>query len=97
LGKIPSTFELSPNFPNPFNAKTKIQYGLPQSNHVVIRIYNTLGQTVKELVNGEFSAGYYETIWDATDMTNREVRSGIYFLHMKAADFSKTKKLLLLR
>jgi len=97
LENIPSSFEISQNFPNPFNANSQIRYGLPHRSFVVLRIYNTLGQFIKELVNEELSPGYHEVIWDGKDSYGREVGSGIYFLHMEAISFSKTLKMLLVR
>jgi hypothetical protein len=85
-------FRLDQNYPNPFNPSTTIQYALPSRSHVRLTIFNTLGQIVRELVNGEMSAGYHEVQFDATGLS-----SGVYFYRLQAGTFIETKRLLFLR
>jgi Secretion system C-terminal sorting domain len=92
LDPKPSTFSLRQNYPNPFNPSTTIRYGLPSESHVTLTVYNTLGQKVTELVNGEMHAGYHEVRFDGTNLT-----SGVYFYRLQAGNFVATKKLLFLR
>ena len=95
---IPKSFRLEQNYPNPFNPTTNIRYGLPTESKVKIKIYNLLGQEIKELVNNTESAGYHEINFNAADLA-----SGIYFYKIVAIStsgnitFSDTKKLLLLK
>ena len=95
---VPDHFELSQNYPNPFNPSTMIRYALPYRSIVRIRIYNTLGQLVSQLVSGEQAAGFGEAVWNAT------VPSGMYFYRIEAVSVSNpqikfvdVKKMLLLK
>ena len=89
---VPTQFSLDQNYPNPFNPTTTIRYGLPQRSHVLLTTYNTLGQCVAELVNGDVEAGYHEVQFDA-----RSLASGVYFYRITAGDFKQMKRLVLVR
>ena len=91
---IPETFLLSQNYPNPFNVGTVIGYGLQRGHHrVSITIYNTLGQVVTKLMEGEEQeGGYYQTGWSAS-----RVPSGVYFYRMSVGGFSTTKKMIVIK
>jgi hypothetical protein len=91
-GRIPSAVSLSQNYPNPFNPSTTIQYSLPQRSSVTLTVFNTLGQAVAMLVQGEREAGCHEVQFDASGLP-----SGVYFYRMLARDFIETKRLLLLK
>jgi pectin methylesterase-like acyl-CoA thioesterase len=94
----PTNFELSQNYPNPFNPSTRINYALPFESNVKLIIYNSLGETVKELVNTFQNGGYYEVTFDAKTLS-----SGIYFYYISATskdgihNFTNTKKMILLK
>jgi hypothetical protein len=90
--KIPDAYSLSQNYPNPFNPTTTIQYALPSRSYVTLTVFNTLGQIVRALVNGEMEAGYHVVQFDASGLS-----SGVYFYRMRVGDFLETKRLLLLR
>ena len=89
---IPQSVSLHQNYPNPFNPSTTIRYGLPSRSHVVLTVYNTLGQQVATLVQGEQEAGFHEAVFDASGLA-----SGVYLYRLQAGDFLQTKRLLLLR
>ena len=91
-GPIPVSVALLQNYPNPCNPSTTIQYALPTCSHVTLTVYNTIGQIVCELVNGEMEAGYHSVEFDAPGLS-----TGVYFYRMKAGDFTETRRLLLLR
>jgi hypothetical protein len=85
-------FSLSQNYPNPFNPSTNIRYGLPQRSHVLLTVFNTLGQQVATLVQEEREAGYHEVKFDATGLS-----SGVYFYRLTAGDFTQSRRLHLVR
>jgi hypothetical protein len=91
------TFSLAQNFPNPFNPNTFIQFSLPVSGKISLKIYNLLGQEVKTLIDEEKRAGEYEVLWDGKDNFGEDVASGIYFYRVAVGDFSETRKLVLLK
>jgi hypothetical protein len=97
LSQIPKTFSLSQNYPNPFNPVTTIKYALPKDTWVKINIYNILGQKVKTLVDEFQVAGYKQVIWDTKNDDKKEVASGIYFYRIQACDFTKAKKMVILK
>jgi predicted small secreted protein len=78
LASLPQRFALHQNYPNPFNPTTLIQYDLPQSARVVLKIYNVLGQEVRTLVNAVQEAGYKSVQWDATNNLGARAGSGVY-------------------
>ena len=92
VAPIPEEFVVSQNFPNPFNAKTTISFGLPDEAKVSIAIYNVAGQLVKAIDAGNMSAGYHSIVWDANN-----VASGVYFYKVTAGNFSETMKMTLLK
>ena len=89
---IPQEYFLSQNYPNPFNPSTKINYRIPVQGHVMLKIYDVLGNEVSVLVNEDKPAGNYEVTFDLTDLP-----SGIYFYELTAGNFIQTKKMILIR
>jgi hypothetical protein len=89
---LPEYFELRQNYPNPFNPYTTIEFSLPHSGFVTLKIYNLLGEEVATLVSEERNAGKYKVEWHASNMA-----SGMYFYRLQAGGFMETKKLILLR
>ena len=90
--KIPEDYSLSQNYPNPFNPSTTINFTIPELSHVKLSIYNILGDTITELINERMDAGYYNTKWDATNLT-----SGVYFYQIQTDKYFSTKKMLLVK
>jgi hypothetical protein len=84
--ELPSSYSLHQNYPNPFNPSTTIRYGLPERSHVTLSVYNTLGQQVTVLQNGEQEAGYHDVKFDASSMP-----SGVYFYRLQAGSYVETK------
>jgi hypothetical protein len=89
---IPANFVLNQNFPNPFNPSTTIQYFLPRSKEVVLKIYNLQGQEIETLINEKQNAGSYEIFWYPMNIPN-----GIYIFRLEAGDFVDSKKLMLVK
>jgi Secretion system C-terminal sorting domain len=75
--KPPDHFELFQNYPNPFNPSTTISYLLPNDSHVILKIYNSVGQEVATLVNDDRSVGYHQEVWNASG-----VASGMYIYQL---------------
>jgi hypothetical protein len=96
-GAMAYTFKLSQNFPNPFNPVTTIQYRVARHAQVTISVYNIAGQLTAILYNGEQKQGEYSVQWNGRDTHGRPVASGVYFVKMKAGDFEKTNKMMLLK
>jgi hypothetical protein len=88
----PSEFLLSQNYPNPFNPTSTINYSVAKAGHVSLKIYNSLGETVATLVDGNKAAGNYT----ATINLNKSA-SGIYFCRMESGAYSSTRKLMLMK
>jgi hypothetical protein len=89
---LPKYYSLIQNYPNPFNPSTVISYQLPVISYVTLKVYDILGREVETLVNEEKPAGSYEAQFNASGLT-----SGIYFYQINAGEYSKTKKMILLR
>ena len=96
-GIFPIQYSLSQNSPNPFQSQTIIEYQLPQTSELSIKIYNLLGQVVKTLVEKKQQAGTYSISWDGRDEARRQMTSGIYFYRFTTKNFSKTQKIILLQ
>jgi len=90
--EVLSDYFLSQNYPNPFNPSTTIQFSLPQTSHVTLEVFNTLGERVGVLASEELTAGTYNYSWDAAGLT-----SGIYFYKLQAGSFVETKKMILMK
>lgn len=88
----PEAFRLHQNYPNPFNPSTMIQFSLPRSEFVMLRVLDILGEQITTLVSENLSAGTHHVEWNAHSMP-----SGVYFYRLQAGAISQTKKLVLLR
>ncbi len=94
---IPNNFYLKQNYPNPFNPVTKINYDLPKSGYVSLKIYDGLGKEVANLFEGEQSAGS-----SSFDFNGYNLSSGTYYYRMEAGinnliQYSMTRKMILLK
>jgi hypothetical protein len=90
---IPITFELKQNFPNPFNPTTTIEFVIPISSEVILKIYNSLGKEVSTLVSERLSAGLHSYKWSQP----AGIASGIYLYRLQAGNYVETKKMVLMR
>ena len=100
---IPDILAIRQSYPNPFTNFTTIEYDVPTSQNVVIKIFNIKGQTIKTLVNEDKNAGYFTIVWDGTNENGDEVSSGVYFCQMytpknpNGGQFVKAKKMVKIR
>ncbi|MDD3643657.1 MAG: FlgD immunoglobulin-like domain containing protein, partial [Candidatus Krumholzibacteria bacterium] len=93
-----AAFELRQNIPNPFNPATRISFVVPDGGAAIsLRIYDSAGRLVRTLVDGYEPAGSREVSWYGENDQGRPVSSGVYFYRLTAPEFSKTKKMILLR
>jgi hypothetical protein len=86
-----STYALDDNYPNPFNPSTTIRFQLPRSSMTSLKIFNTLGQAIATLIEGQKEAGLHQVEWNAMD-----IASGIYFYRLQVGEFVDTKKMIVL-
>ncbi len=88
----PAAYALSQNFPNPFNPTTSIEYSVPRSGVVTLKVYDILGQQVAAIVSGFQSAGVHTAVFNGQNLA-----SGVYFYRLQASNFSVVRKMVLLK
>lgn len=89
---LPETFELYQNYPNPFNPLTIIQFRIPNSEFVSLKVYDVIGNEVATLVDEYKPAGMHNVQFTMNNLT-----SGVYFYQLKAGSFTETKKMILIK
>jgi len=95
---LPDDYKLEQNYPNPFNPTTNISYTLPMQINISVNIYNFLGEHVVTLLNNEIQqAGVHDVVWNSLNKNGARVPSGTYFYELKYGNFSKTKRMTLLK
>ena len=97
VGSLPEQYGLAQNHPNPFNPETTIGYMLPASGDVVLEVFGVNGQLVARLVDGYREAGRYEVRWDGRNLSGQEVSSGVYVYRIRSGDFTKIRRMMLLK
>jgi len=94
---LPAQFELTQNFPNPFNPTTVIPFGLPGDVHVRLAIYNILGQQIRTLVNSPMNSGFHRLLWNGYNDRGQQVAAGVYFYLLEAGPFRQSRKMTLIK
>ena len=89
---IPTVYALDQNYPNPFNPTTKINFSLPESGMVTLKVYDILGKEVMTLVNQVMPASYHSVEFDASQLS-----TGIYMYRIQSNDFVSVKKMMLIK
>ena len=89
---LPDAFYLGQNFPNPFNAVTKIAFGLPEASRVTIRVFDVAGREIATLVSGELHAGVHTAVWSAEGFN-----SAVYLVKLETPSFSDVCKVMLIK
>jgi hypothetical protein len=98
LDSPPREFNLTQNFPNPFNPNTTIEFKMPSAGRVSVFIYNILGQKVSSLLNSEYKEpGTYRLVWDGHNSNGEQAASGIYILYLKSKKYKRSIKMILQR
>ncbi|MEE9554085.1 MAG: cohesin domain-containing protein [candidate division Zixibacteria bacterium] len=96
-GRLPESFLLSQNYPNPFNANTNIRFDLPSEGWAELSVYDLLGRKITVLLNEYLPAGSHLVTWDGRAGDGNMMATGVYFYRLKATNFDKTKKMLLMK
>jgi hypothetical protein len=91
-GVAPADYVLKQNFPNPFNPTTQIEYSIPTTGYVTLKVYNLLGEEVATLFEGNQKAGNYIATFNGSKHS-----SGVYLYRLEAANFSEARKFTLLK
>jgi hypothetical protein len=96
--QISETYGMLPNFPNPFNPSTTIQFRLVEDDFGTVSIYNLKGQRIKEIYTGEFIKNEIQYIvWDGTDKNDNDLPTGIYFAKVQTKKTSLVRRLLMMK
>ena len=90
--QTPSAFNLNQNYPNPFNSSTTIQFSLPHTSFVTLKVYNILGEEVSTLVTEELAGGKCNVEWNAGGLV-----SGVYYYRLQAGQLVEIRKFILLK
>jgi len=100
---LPSGFQLEPNYPNPFNPSTVINFSLPEASRVTVNVYNDAGQLVRKLVDNEMAAGRHSAHWNGRNHSGKIAAAGIYLYQIIARGgdgnmiFTQTRRMTLLK
>ncbi|MBX2992559.1 MAG: metallophosphoesterase [Bacteroidetes bacterium] len=95
--RSPLSFMLDQNYPNPLNPQTRIVFEIPDRGHVTLRVFNTLGQEVRTLVEENLPSGRHEVLWDGRDKNGLTVPSGVYFYRLNTGENVTVKKMSVVR
>jgi hypothetical protein len=90
--ELPLQYALEQNYPNPFNPSTKISYSIPEDGFVKLAVYNLLGEEVATIVNSFQKADRYEVNFNASSLS-----SGVYVYKIESANYTASKKLVLMK
>jgi hypothetical protein len=90
--QIPNKVVLHQNYPNPFNPTTTIEFSIPQTEFVTVKVYNIVGHEITTLINDELSTGNHSIQWDGSHQL-----SGVYFVQIESNGFVQTRKIVLLK
>jgi subtilisin family serine protease len=92
VASLPQLFEMGQNHPNPFNPRTTIEFSLPTSERVMLRVFDLRGRQVDLLADGVFPAGRHEVVW-----APQGIASGVYYYKLQAGRYEQTRQMTLLK
>jgi len=95
--RLPVAFALRRNHPNPFTSGTAIGFDMPREGRVALEVIDVEGRVVRTLIDEAMPAGRHSAAWNGRDAAGAQVGPGVYFVRMTAADFSATRKMMVLR
>ena len=90
--ELPIKYALAQNYPNPFNPTTSIVFSIANTDHVTLKVYDTLGREVQTLVDGTMALGQHEVQFEAGDLP-----SGMYLYRLESGDFNASRTLMLIK
>lgn len=88
----PNEYALYQNYPNPFNPVTKVRFAIPFAGKVIMKLYNSIGEEVMDIINQDYDAGYHEV-----EINLGQLASGIYLYKIVSNDFTSVKKLIIMK
>ena len=94
---LPTLIKIYPNYPNPFNPITTIQYYISKDELVKINIYDIVGRNIKSLFTERQAAGKHSLLWNSTNDAGKKVSNGMYFYTIQAGEHKIIGKMLLLK
>jgi hypothetical protein len=97
VAEVPSSLQLHPIHPNPFNPQTTISFSLPRTEGVEIGIYDLTGRRLTVLAHRSFAAGTHALSWNGRDSRGHSMASGTYFVRLVTASEVSTRKVMLIR
>jgi len=89
---VPDKYELKQNYPNPFNPTTKIEFGIPNSGLVTLKVYDISGREIETIYNGYLNAGFYSASFFAEGLS-----SGIYFYRLEAGTYTEIRRMAFIK
>ena len=89
---LPTNYTLSQPYPNPFKPTTTIEFSIPQTEFVTVKVYNIVGNEITTLINEKLSTGNHSIQWDGSHQP-----SGVYFVKIESISFVQTRKMVLLK
>ena len=93
----PSSSQLFPNFPNPFNASTALPFQIADAGPVCLEIFDIQGRPVRTLYNGHLAPGHYRFVWNGADERQNPLATGIYLVRLRAGNWSQIRKVALIK
>jgi hypothetical protein len=97
VSPVPTDFGFSQCYPNPFNPETTMDYRIAENGYVSVIVYDIMGKQIRLLVRESKPAGYYKATWNGRDDQEKAAPSGIYFIRMQSGDFSRVRKVMLMK
>jgi hypothetical protein len=94
---IPTSFVVEESQPNPLRGSASLRFAVPAAAHVSVDLFDAGGRLVRNLSNGQQSAGYHTVTWDGRDADGRPAASGMYYYRVQANGQQQTRKLLVVR
>lgn len=95
--KIPGRYSLSQNYPNPFNPSTEIIFSIAKHEKVSLTVYDVLGRKVITLVDDDLFPDEHKIVWNGKDDSGKSVASGIYMYQLTTDNYSKVRKMILMK